>query len=92
VSLIYVIVARIPADGIAAFQCYESAVLPLLADHGAVLERRLRSADGCTEVHLTRFPSAVAFTGYRDDPRREAQQRLLRGSGAEIELHELHDV
>jgi hypothetical protein len=92
VSLTYVIVARIPAEGIEMFQRYESAVLPILPEHGAVLERRLRSADGGTEVHVTRFPSAAAFTAYRDDPRRLAQQELLRASGAEVELHELDDI
>ena len=48
-------VARIPAAGVDAFQRYEAEVLPILAEHGAELERRLRSADGCTEVHVIGF-------------------------------------
>jgi hypothetical protein len=85
-------VARIPAAGVDAFQRYEAEVLPTLAEHGAVLERRLRSADGSTEVHVIRFPAASAFVAYRDDARRGAQRELLDASGAETELYELHDV
>ncbi len=91
-SLTYVLLARIPVAGVDAFQRYETAVLPILAEHGAVLERRLRSLDGGTEVHIVRFPSAAAFAGYREDPQRVEQQWLLAASGAELELHELRDV
>ena len=92
VSITYAMVARIPAAGVDAFQRYEAEMLPILAEYGAVVERRLRSGDGCTEVHLIRFPAASAFVAYRDDARRGAQRELLDASGAEIELHELHDM
>lgn len=91
-SVIYVVVARIPVEGIDRFQRYEAAVLPLLAAHGGVLERRLRSVDGTVEVHVVRFTSAAAVAAYRDDPRRLAHQEDLLASGAELELHELDDV
>ncbi|HEV2771919.1 MAG TPA: hypothetical protein VGV57_03705 [Thermoleophilaceae bacterium] len=67
-------------------------MLALLADHGGRLERRLRSADGLTEVHLVGFPSSAAFVGYRDDPRRKAQSHLLRDSGASTQVLELVEV
>jgi hypothetical protein len=56
--MVYVLVIRLPADGVESFQRYESAVLPLLSDHRGQLDRRLRSADEQTEVHLVSFPSA----------------------------------
>lgn len=43
VRVTYVLVARLPAEGVTSFRRYESAVLPLLAKHDGSLERRLRS-------------------------------------------------
>jgi hypothetical protein len=90
--VVVVMVARIPADGVASFLGYEAAVLPLLADHGGRLERRLRGAGGGVEVHLVRFASAEAFAAYRADPRREAVRGLLEASGAAIEVLELAEA
>jgi hypothetical protein len=88
----YVLLARIPAAGVGAFQRYEAAVLPLLADHGGRLERRLRSAAGDVEVHVIAFASEDGLAAYRADPRRAAHARLLEASGAQIELLEMRDV
>jgi hypothetical protein len=90
--LVYVLVIHLPADGVESFQRYEAAVLPLLSDHHGRLERRLRSADERTEVHLVSFPSAEHFESYRDDPRRAEQSHLLDEAHARIELYELIDV
>ena len=40
------------AADLAAFDAYEDAVLPLLPDHGAALQRRFRSLDNALEVHV----------------------------------------
>lgn len=88
----YAVVARVPAEGLEAFAAYEARVLPLLAEHGGTLERRLQSADAQVELHLVSFPSDDAFAAYRDDERRREQRHLLEGSGAVIELLELYDV
>jgi hypothetical protein len=88
----YVWVARVPADGVALLQRYEDGVLPLLAEHGGVLERRLRSDDGGTEIHVMTLPSAAALTRYRSDPRRLELHDLLDRSGARIELHHVRDL
>ena len=77
---------RIPADGLDSFRAYEVAVLPLLADHGGVLERRLRTADGLTEVHVIRFGSQAGFDAFRADRRRTAHAPLLERSGAAAEI------
>jgi uncharacterized protein (DUF1330 family) len=91
-SVTYVVVARIPPAGVERFQRYEAAVLPLLAEHGGRLERRLRSAGGGTEVHVLSFASAGAFAAYRDDPRRAEHRDLLEASGAAVEVIEVEDV
>ena len=91
-AVTYVLIARVPAAGVEAFQRYEAAVLPLLAGHGGRLERRLRTAAGDVEVHLVSFVSAAAFARYREDPRRADHAALLEASGAELELLEMRDV
>ena len=91
-AITYLLVARLPPEGVAAFAEYERRVLPLLGDHGGRLSRRLRSADGLVEAHLVEFPSAAASASYRDDPRRAPHRGLLEDSGAAIELFELYEV
>ena len=90
--MVYVLIIYLPADGVETFQRYEAAVLPLLADHQGSLDRRLRSADQLTEVHLVSFSSAEQFESYRNDPRRAEQSHLLDESRARIELYEVTDV
>jgi hypothetical protein len=90
--VVYVLVIHLPVDGVESFQRYEAAVLPLLSDHHGRLDRRLRSADERTEVHLVSFPSPEHFESYRNDPRRAAQSHLLDDSHARIELYDLTDV
>ena len=84
--------ARVPTRGLEAFAAYESRVLPLLAEHGGKLDRRLQSADGHVELHLVTFPSDEAFVAYRDDERRREQRHLLERSAAAIEVLELYDI
>lgn len=88
----YVLIARVPPSGVQQFQGYESGVIPLFARHGGRLERRLRTEDELTEVHVIWFPSEEAFLAYRGDPDRTAQVPLLVESGAVTELLELSDV
>jgi hypothetical protein len=85
-------IVRIPPDGVAAFQQFESRVLPLLPAYGAAIDRRLRSADGCIEVHVLSFPSQDALDRYRADPARVAALPLLEQSGATSELIDMADV
>jgi hypothetical protein len=92
VSVVYLLLADVPLDGVERFQHYEAQVIPLLLEHGGQLERQLRSADACTEAHIVRFPSEAHFASYRDDPRRADHQQILRDSGAQVVLHKLFDV
>ena len=91
-SVTLALVARIPAAGVGAFAAYEDAVLPLLARHGGELQRRLRTIDGTTELHVVHFADADGFAAFRADPDRVAAQHLLEASGAVTELHEVTDV
>ena len=91
-AIILTLIARIPAAGIADFRAYEDQVLPLLAAHNGVLQRRLRGADGGVEGHIVRFSSAVAFDGFPADPRRAHHAHLLERSGAAMESLVMEDV
>jgi antibiotic biosynthesis monooxygenase (ABM) superfamily enzyme len=82
----FVLIARIPAEGIEDFRAYEDAVLPLLPEFNGRLECRLRNPDGTVEMHIISFASDADFQNYRNDPRRTAQAWLLQKSSAKLEL------
>jgi hypothetical protein len=88
----FVLIVRIPPDGIDDFRAYEDAVLPLLPEFNGRLERRLRSPDGTVEMHIISYPSDADRQNYRNDPRRTAQARLLEKSSAKFELLRMADV
>ena len=90
--LTFVLIARVPPDGVARFQAYEDAVLPLLSEFGGLLERRLRNGDGTIEVHIVGFDSDRDFQRYRSDPRRAALSHLFEASAARNELLAVTDV
>jgi hypothetical protein len=83
---------RLPAEGVEAFRRFEAAVLPLLPEYGARLERRLRALDGCFEIHIVSFPSGEALDRYRADPRRQEHLHLLRTSHAVVDFLQVKDV
>ena len=87
-----VLIARIPAEGIADFRAYEDAVLPLLPEFNGRLERRLRNRDGTVEMHIVSFASEADFQNYRNDPRRTAQASLLKKSSAMLERFSMTNV
>ncbi|MBD2871997.1 hypothetical protein [Paenibacillus arenilitoris] len=89
---LYVMSAKIPESGIEKFNEYESRVLPLLKEHGGILERRLQSHDRLKELHIIRLPSIQSFENYRDDPRRSQYTSLLVESGAATELTIMNDL
>ncbi len=91
-AVLLALIVRIPMEGVDAFRDYEDRVLPLLADHDGVLQRRLRTGDGTTEIHLVRFPSEAAFDRFRLDPRRTEHAPLMVASGAATELLRVADV
>jgi hypothetical protein len=62
----FVLIARIPTEGLEAFRAYEDAVLPLLPEFNGRLERRLRNPDDTIEVHIISFASDADFQNYRN--------------------------
>jgi len=85
-------IVRIPSEGVETFSAYEDGVMPLQSEHGAVMERRLRTTDGTTEIHVMRFPSQAAFDAYMNDPRRQEFRHLFDTSGASMEAFEMQDM
>jgi hypothetical protein len=88
----FVLIVRIPTEGIDDFRTYEEAVLPLLPEFNGHLERRLRNPDGTIEMHIISFASDTDFQNYRNDPRRIAQAGLLEKSSATLELLPMANV
>ncbi len=82
----FVLIVRVPIEGIEDFRAYEDAVLPLLPEFGGRLERRLRNPDGTVEMHIISFASGADHQNYRNDPQRTAQAWLLEKSRATLEL------
>jgi hypothetical protein len=71
---------RVPQEQARNLARYEELVLGLLPGHGALVERRVRSADGCTEAHLLSFPSREAIDAFDADPHRAAARAGIDGS------------
>jgi uncharacterized protein (DUF1330 family) len=90
--LTLVMIADLDAAAVEQFDAYERRVLPLLARYGGRLERRLRTADGRTEVHVLSFASRDEFVAFRADPERAALQPLLDGLPLRQRVLEVSDV
>jgi uncharacterized protein (DUF1330 family) len=90
--LTFVVIARVPSEGVASFQAYEQAVLPLLSEFGGLLERRLRNSDGTVEVHILSFDSEQSFQRFRNDPRRASYAHLKERSAAKTETIAMADI
>ena len=90
--LTLVMIAEIPSGAEAAFQAYESAVLRLLPRHGGRLERRLRSRDALTEVHVVSFDSQDGYESYLVDEERQSHRSLLDGFGIGQRVLQADDV
>jgi hypothetical protein len=81
--MLIAMIADVAPGSIERFRSYEELVLPLLPKHGGRLERRVRSRDGSTEIHLLVFAGEDGYRGYMDDPARVAARAAL--DGAEID-------
>jgi hypothetical protein len=87
-----VMIAELAAAAIEPFDDYERRVLPLLNRHGGRLERRLRTADARTEVHLLSFRTRADYDSYLADPARTALRPLLAALDLRQRILEVHDV
>lgn len=91
-AVTFVLIARIPREGIEDFRAYEDGVLPLLPEFNGRLEHRLRNSGGTVEMHMVSFASDADFQNYRNDPRRTAPAWLLERSAAKLELLRMTNV
>jgi hypothetical protein len=90
--LTFALIARVPSDGVASYQAYEEAVLPLLSEFGGLLERRLRNSDGTIEVHILSFDTDQNYQRFKSDPRRGSLSHLFEASAASNEVFAMTDV
>jgi hypothetical protein len=70
VGVFLVAIVEMAPGHAAAGHRYEDAVLGLLDRHGGSVERRLRSSDSASEVHLIRFNSRAGYESFMVDPER----------------------
>lgn len=71
---------------------YEDAVLALLGRHGGRLERRLRTGDGRTEVHVIRFAARAGYDAFLVDPERAVLRAGLGEAAPTTRVLEVRDV
>ncbi len=88
----FVMIADLQPGAETAFQRYESLVLPLLARHGGRLERRLRTDDALTEVHIVSFETHSAYESYIADEERRAHRGVLGEGSLAQRLLPVRDV
>jgi hypothetical protein len=69
-ELLLVAIVEMAPGNTAAGQRYEDTVLGLLDRHGGSVERRMRSMDSATEVHIIRFRSRAGYESFMADPDR----------------------
>ena len=86
------LVVDLATDAVEPFEAYERRVLPLLGRHGGLLDRRLRTADGHTEIHVLSFADRAGYDAYLADPARAAASRVLDGLDIDRRLLEVTDV
>jgi hypothetical protein len=91
-ELFLVAIVEMAPGHVEAGQRYEDAVLGLLDRHGGRVERRMRSTDSQTEVHLIRFHSRAGYeSALVDLDRLDYRDRLgdAAPNARVIEVHEL---
>ncbi|GIJ19431.1 hypothetical protein Vlu01_00550 [Micromonospora lutea] len=87
-----VALVELPDAAVEAGQRYEDTVLALLPRHGGHLERRLRTDDGRTEVHVIRFDTRAGYEGFLTDPERTALRASLGEAAPQTRVLEVHEV
>ena len=91
-DLLLAVVVEMRDGAVADGQEYEDAVLGLLGRHGGVLERRVRSVDGVTEVQLIRFAARAGLEAFMADPDRLARRGAVGDGAPAARVVEVRDV
>jgi hypothetical protein len=90
--MLIAVVADVAPAGVERFRSYEELVLALLARHGGRLQRRVRSEDGTTEIHLVSFRDESGYRAYVEDPDRVAARAVLDGAEVDQRVFVVEDV
>jgi uncharacterized protein (DUF1330 family) len=88
----FLVTIDLSAADIAAFDHYEAQVVPLLVQHGAKMEVRVRSLDQQSEIHLLYFPDDAAHRAFLADPVRQAMRPIMEESGATSTVVEVEQL
>jgi hypothetical protein len=91
-GLLLVAIVQMAAEDTGAGQEYEDFVLARLTQHGGALERRTRTMDSGTEVHLIRFSSRAGYESFLADPDRVARREQLGNAAPTTKVLEVRDV
>jgi hypothetical protein len=91
-ALLLVAIVQMAAGHAEAGQTYEDFVLARLGQHGGVLERRTRTADDGSEVHLIRFSDRAGYESFLADPDRAAYRERLGAAAPTTKVLEVRDV
>jgi hypothetical protein len=91
-ALLLVAIVEMAPDSAAAGRHYEDAVLGLLHRHGGAVERRMRSTDAASEVHVIRFRSRAGYESFMTDPDRLALRGGIGEAAPTTRVVEVHDV
>ncbi|PMR60056.1 N-acetyltransferase [Verrucosispora sp. ts21] len=87
-----VALVELAGTAVEAGQRYEDQVLALLRRHGGRVERRLRTGDGRTEVHVIRFDTRAGYTAFLADPQRLALRAELGDAAPQTRVLEVNEV
>jgi hypothetical protein len=91
-ELLLVAIVEMAPGNLAAGQKYEDAVLGLLGRHGGLVERRTRSLDSATEVHIIRFRSRAGYESFMVDPDRLGCRDKLGDAAPTTRVLEVYDL
>src|SRR4051812_18953657 len=91
-ELVLVAIVEMAPGHVTTGQRYEDAVLRLLDRHGGSVERRMRSTDSPTEVHVIRFRSRAGYESFMADPDRLAHRDAIGDAAPTTQVLEVRDL
>jgi antibiotic biosynthesis monooxygenase (ABM) superfamily enzyme len=90
--MLIVVTIDLTMANLVAFDAYEAKALALLAAQGGTVQRRIRSLDNTTEMHILRFENEDSFAHFMESPDRAALHPEWLACGAKATLHYGKDV
>lgn len=91
-ELLLVAIVEMAPGNATTGQRYEDTVLGLLDRHGGSVERRMRSMDSATEVHIIRFRSRAGYESFMADPDRLDYRDRIGGAAPTTRVLEVREL